>query len=84
MADQVAKALREFFDLLWKERGYNTSTLGWRIIQPSQRPFQENGIDCGVFVCAYARCRSIRPFNVFDFKAEDIPRIRQEMKTILS
>lgn len=83
MADQVGKTLLKFFNLLFQERGYNTSTLGWSIIEPSQRPFQENGIDCGVFVCAYARCRSLHSFDVFDFKAEDIPRIRLEIKSVL-
>lgn len=68
-------------------------------------PYQDNGCDCGVFVCRYAynlfqmrnnyifsrydlstRCKKLfQGYNpLFDFGMEDIARIREEMKSLIS
>jgi Ulp1 family protease len=78
----VAQDLLCFFDALFKERNHHPlrPPISWRVIQPDSRPLQTNGVDCGVFVCAYARCRSSREFNEFNFTARDISRIRRKMQ----
>ena len=76
--------LLSFFDALFKDRNYGVSMQSWHVLQPISRSFQTNAIDCGVFVCAYALCRSTQAFNFFDFTASDIPRIRKEIKQQLA
>ncbi|CCF73590.1 sentrin-specific protease 1 [Babesia microti strain RI] len=41
---------------------------------PSELPLQENGYDCGVFMCQYAHC--VVHQRRFDFTQQDIPSIR--------
>lgn len=55
----------------------------WPIATATRRPLQSNGIDCGVFVCAYAECRSKGAFGEFSFHVSDIPRIRRSIKEAL-
>lgn len=55
------------------KRGVELSLDGWQDHQGSC-PQQNNGIDCGVFVCRFAECAALdRPF---DFSQRDIPNLR--------
>ena len=71
-------------EILLAAKGHALPATCWPIGKPDARPYQDNAVDCGVFVCGYARCRSTQLFNLFDFKTADIPMIREEMKRELS
>jgi Ulp1 family protease len=71
-----------------EQRDYSDCTFAF----PSHIPRQQNGDDCGVFVCEYARRLSnpctfgvsldelgVTKNGVFEFTQADIPRIRQQM-----
>lgn len=51
----------------------------WCHINRLDQPNQTNGHDCGVFICQYAE-RLARK-STFDFTQEDMPAIRQQMKS---
>ena len=49
----------------------------WQIIQYFDIPQQNNGYDCGVFSCQFARCSALdKPFN---FKQVNMPYLRNRM-----
>ena len=80
--------LLSFFDALFNSQKHHhivsAPSRSWPVMQPHSRPFQTNDVDCGVFVCAYAHCRSTQVFDSFDFAASDIPQIRKEIKQQLA
>jgi Ulp1 family protease len=61
------------------DRGAPFDASGWtEFVHPAQFvPQQANGIDCGVFMLAAARC--ILGGHEFDFSQKDIPFLRKKM-----
>ena len=57
---------------------FDQSIKKWDIEVVKDIPKQNNGVDCGVFVCQYAKC--LANGSEFNFQQSDIPEIRKQMK----
>jgi len=49
----------------------------WQDYTPHDIPHQQNGYDCGVFMCAYAEC--VSRDDAFFFSQRDMEVIRKRM-----
>ena len=60
----------------WTTAMQNTNNcfMNWKSVHKSDIPEQLNSSDCGVFVCTYACCLSLR--SLFNFSQEEMPSIR--------
>lgn len=72
------KAMRNYLIQEYKDKKKQQFDLtGWSDYMPRDIPQQQNGYDCGVFMCRYADCISQnKPFN---FKQKDMITIRKRM-----
>mmetsp|Transcript_25006 Transcript_25006/g.35018 ORF Transcript_25006/g.35018 Transcript_25006/m.35018 type:complete len:660 (+) Transcript_25006:108-2087(+) len=72
------KAMRNYLIQEYKDKKKQQFDLtGWTDYMPRDIPQQQNGYDCGVFMCRYADCISQnKPFN---FKQKDMQTIRKRM-----
>ncbi|XP_049848276.1 sentrin-specific protease 1-like [Schistocerca gregaria] len=76
---QCTRLLREYILSEWKDKksaSPRPEPEKWKDYIP-KIPYQQNGSDCGVFVCMYMDCISRNaPFN---FSQADMPKIRRHM-----
>ncbi len=77
-SDEVFKKIEDFWDMCLKDI-YNVSTtpLERRILSAHEYPSQDNGDDCGVFLCAAALYCAFS--KAIDFNASSIKVFRKQM-----
>lgn len=69
----IAKTVRAHFAEM-----LDPKIINWPINTAMNIPLQTNSVDCGVFLCQYAKC--IASGASFNFKENEMPKIRREMK----
>jgi sentrin-specific protease 1 len=75
LLEMLAQYVRDEAEIYSQQPKYSTDE--WERVTPSAIPHQNNGSDCGVFVCKYADY--ISQDLALDFSYNDIPYFRKRM-----
>jgi hypothetical protein len=78
--DKCVETVTKFLQDEWRDKKGKISKFKWKVGKSKfgSVPQQENGIDCGVFACAFAESIS-RGRQSFGFKQEDITALRLQI-----